>query len=114
MSVKELIVNAGSSSLKYTVFLMPEEEVLANGIFEQLTTPLPTFTHKLPNESGKLVKVIDKLPLEPGATHADAINTLIETLTGKEFGVLESMGEGRNQGVHPPRPSPQPGEPHGY
>lgn len=93
MSVKELIVNAGSSSLKYTVFLMPEEEVLANGIFEQLTTPLPTFTHKLPNENGKLVKVIDKLALEPGATHADAINKLIETLTGEEFGVLKSMDE---------------------
>lgn len=93
MSVKELIVNAGSSSLKYTVFLMPEEEVLANGIFEQLTTPLPTFTHKLPNEDGKLVKVIDKLALEPGATHADAINKLIETLTGEEFGVLKSMDE---------------------
>ena len=55
MGVKELIVNAGSSSLKYTVFLMPEEKVLANGIFEQLTTPLPTFTHKLPNGDGKLV-----------------------------------------------------------
>ena len=93
MSVKELIVNAGSSSLKYTVFLMPEEKVLANGIFEQLTTPLPTFTHKLPDENGKLSKVIDKKPLAPGATHADAINTLIETLTGKEFGVLSSMGE---------------------
>ena len=93
MGVKELIVNAGSSSLKYTVFLMPEEKVLANGIFEQLTTPLPTFTHKLPNGDGKLVKVIDKLALEPGATHADAINKLIETLTGKEYGVLESMDE---------------------
>ena len=93
MGVKELIVNAGSSSLKYTVFLMPEEKVLANGIFEQLTTPLPTFTHKLPNEDGKLVKVIDKLALEPGATHADAINKLIETLTGKEYGVLDSMSE---------------------
>ena len=58
MSVKELIVNAGSSSLKYTVYQMPEAEVLCNGIFEQLGTPLPTFTHKLPNESGKLVKVI--------------------------------------------------------
>ena len=93
MSVKELIVNAGSSSLKYTVFRMPEQEVLANGIFERLTTPKPTFTHKLPNESGKLVKVIEKEPLAPYATHADAINTLIETLTGKKFGVLSSMDE---------------------
>ena len=28
MSVKELIVNAGSSSLKYTVFRMPEQQCL--------------------------------------------------------------------------------------
>ena len=93
MSVKELIVNAGSSSLKYTVFKMPEEEVLCNGIFEQLTTPNPTFTHKLPNEEGKLVKVIDKKALEAGADHNKAIAVLLETLTGKEFGVLESMNE---------------------
>jgi len=93
MSVKELIVNAGSSSLKYTVFQMPEAEVLCNGIFEQLGTPLPTFTHKLPNENGKLEKVIDKMALTPGADHSAAINTLIDTLTGSEFGVLSSMDE---------------------
>ena len=93
MSVKELIVNAGSSSLKYTVYLMPEQEVLANGIFEQLTTPKPTFTHKLPDENGKLQKVIDKLSLESGADHAAAFKKLIETLTGKEYGVLSSMDE---------------------
>ena len=93
MSVKELIVNAGSSSLKYTVFQMPEAEVLCNGIFEQLGTPLPTFTHKLPNESGKLVKVIDKKALTPGADHSAAINELIATLTGSEFGVIASMDE---------------------
>ena len=93
MSVKELIVNAGSSSLKYTVYLMPEQEVLANGIFEQLTTPKPTFTHKLPDETGKLQKVIDKLSLESGADHAAAFKKLIETLTGKEYGVLASMDE---------------------
>ena len=93
MSVKELIVNAGSSSLKYTVYLMPEQEVLANGIFEQLTTPKPTFTHKLPDENGKLQKVIDKLSLPEGADHAAAFKKLIETLTGEEYGVLSSMDE---------------------
>lgn len=93
MSVKELIVNAGSSSLKYTVYLMPEEEVLCNGIFQQLCTDKPTFTHKLPNENGKLVKVIDDMPIKAGAEHKDAIEILIETLTGKEHGVLASMDE---------------------
>lgn len=93
MSVKELIVNAGSSSLKYTVYLMPEEEVLCNGIFEQLCTPKPTFTHKLPDENGKLQKVIDKKAIAPGSEHKAAIEILIETLTSEQFGVLSSMDE---------------------
>ena len=38
MSFKELIINAGSSSLKYQVFEMPEAKVLAKGIFEQIGT----------------------------------------------------------------------------
>ena len=91
--MKELIVNAGSSSLKYTVFSMPEEKVLCSGIFEQLTTPLPTFTHKLPDENGKMKKVIDSKAITPGSDHKAAVEILIETLTGKEFGVLESMDE---------------------
>ena len=91
--MKELIVNAGSSSLKYTVFQMPEEKVLCSGIFEQLTTPLPTFTHKLPDENGKMQKVISSKAIAPGSDHKAAVEILIETLTGKEFGVLESMDE---------------------
>ena len=46
MSFKELIINAGSSSLKYQVFEMPEAKVLAKGIFEQIGTAC-TFTHKI-------------------------------------------------------------------
>ena len=91
--MKELIVNAGSSSLKYTVFQMPEEKVLCSGIFEQLTTDLPTFTHKLPDENGKMNKVINSKAIAPGSDHKAAVEILIETLTGKEFGVLESMDE---------------------
>ena len=91
--MKELIVNAGSSSLKYTVFQMPEEKELCAGIFEQLTTELPTFTHKLPDENGKMKKVIDSKKLASGLDHSGAVEILLDTLTGKEFGVLENMGE---------------------
>lgn len=93
MSIKELIVNAGSSSLKYTVYQMPEEKVLCAGIFEQLTTETPTFTHKLPDETGDLKKVINAQPIKANSNHKEAIDILMETLTGKEYGVLESMSE---------------------
>lgn len=90
--MKILVINCGSSSLKYTVFSMPEQEVLASGIFEQLGTPLPTFTHKLP-EGEKMVKVVDKEAMAAGADHGAAIEKLIATLTGAEYGVLSSMAE---------------------
>ncbi|MGN0467415.1 MAG: acetate/propionate family kinase [Acutalibacteraceae bacterium] len=93
MSVKELIVNAGSSSLKYTVFLMPEKQVLCNGIFEQLTTDYPTFTHKLPDENGEMQKVIKAEPIEAKANHKAAFKILIDTLTSEKYGVLSSMDE---------------------
>lgn len=93
MENKVLVINAGSSSLKYTVFAMPQETVLASGIFQQLLTNYPTFTHKLPDENGKMQKVINDRAITANANHKDAIEILIETLTGKEFGVLTSMSE---------------------
>ncbi len=90
MSFKELIINAGSSSLKYQVFEMPEAKVLAKGIFEQIGTAC-TFTHKI-DKDGEEVKVLDKKAVE-AKDHHDAISILLETLTDKETGVLESMND---------------------
>ena len=90
MSFKELIINAGSSSLKYQVFEMPEAKVLAKGIFEQIGTAC-TFTHKV-DKDGEEVKLLDKKPVE-AKDHHDAITILLETLTDKETGVLESMAD---------------------
>ncbi|MGN0447895.1 MAG: acetate/propionate family kinase [Acutalibacteraceae bacterium] len=90
MSFKELIINAGSSSLKYQVFEMPEAKVLAKGIFEQIGTAC-TFTHKI-EKDGEEVKVFNKKPVEAN-DHNDAITILLETLTDKETGVLTSMSD---------------------
>lgn len=90
MSFKELIINAGSSSLKYQVFEMPEAKVLAKGIFEQIGTAC-TFTHKV-DKDGKEVKLLDKKPVD-AKDHNDAITILLETLTDKDTGVLESMAD---------------------
>jgi len=90
MSFKELIINAGSSSLKYQVFEMPEANVLAKGIFQQIGTDC-TFTHKV-SKDGKEVKLLDDKPVL-AKDHHDAITILLETLTDKETGVLESMND---------------------
>ncbi len=90
MSFKELIINAGSSSLKYQVFDMPEAKVIAKGIFEQIGTAC-TFTHKV-DKDGEEVKVFNKKPVEAN-DHNDAISILLDTLTDKEIGILESMAD---------------------
>lgn len=90
MSFKELIINAGSSSLKYQVFDMPEANVLAKGIFEQIGTDC-TFTHKI-EKDGEEIKIYSKKPVKAN-DHNDAISILLDTLTDKEIGVLDSMAD---------------------
>ncbi len=90
MSFKELIINAGSSSLKYQVFDMPEAKVLAKGIFEQIGTDC-TFTHKIEKDAEE-IKIYSKKPVKAN-DHNDAISILLDTLTDKEIGVLDSMAD---------------------
>ena len=90
MSFKELIINAGSSSLKYQVFDMPEAKVIAKGIFQQIGSAC-TFTHKV-DKDGKEVKLFDEKPVN-AMDHNDAISILLDTLTDKEIGILESMAD---------------------
>lgn len=48
--MKILSINAGSSSLKYTLFEMPEEEVLVSGVFERIGMEKSSYTVKIKGE----------------------------------------------------------------
>ncbi len=50
MSVKVMAVNAGSSSLKFTGFEMPSEDVLISGVFERIGIDNSFYTIKLNGE----------------------------------------------------------------
>ncbi len=86
--MKILVINAGSSSLKYQLIDMENETVLAKGICEQIGTD-STFTHKVPNDESKVIKskAID-MP-----DHATAIQVVIKALTSEANGVIKSMDE---------------------
>ena len=47
--MKILVINAGSSSLKYQLIDMEHETLLAKGICEQIGDANATFTHKVPD-----------------------------------------------------------------
>ena len=83
--MKILVVNAGSSSLKYQLFDMETETVLAKGLCERIGID-GALTHK---RSGKPdYKCTDALP-----DHKAAIELVLKTLIDKELGVIKSVDE---------------------
>ena len=86
--MKILVVNAGSSSLKYQLIDMENEAVLAKGNCEQIGTE-STFTHKVPADESKNIKA---KPMDM-ADHGEALKIVLEALVSEEYGVIKSMDE---------------------
>ncbi|MBR5858863.1 MAG: acetate kinase [Clostridia bacterium] len=80
-----LVVNAGSSSLKYQLFDMDTQEVAAKGLCERIGID-GKLTHTSTGKE-KIQKDID-MP-----THAQAVAALVESLTDKEHGCITEMSE---------------------
>jgi len=85
--MKILVINAGSSSLKYQLFDMEGEKVLAKGLCERIG--IDGHLKHRPLIEGK--DVFDEGVNLP--THAEAIAAVIDKLTSKDFGVVSSMSE---------------------
>lgn len=81
--MKILSVNAGSSSLKFTGFEMPEEKVLISGVFERIGIENSFYTIKINGE--KIKKEVD-LP-----NHTVAFKLLIQELIDNN--IVESLDE---------------------
>ena len=84
--MKILVINAGSSSLKYQLIDMETEEVLAKGLCERIGIDGSKLNHT-PKGGEKVV--IEK----PMKDHSDAIKMVLEALTNEEYGVISSMDE---------------------
>ncbi len=87
--MKILVINAGSSSLKYQLIDTDTNDLLAKGICEQISYDNCTFTHKVPSDESK--NIIKKPQLM--ADHMAAINIVLDTLTSAEHGVIKSTNE---------------------
>ncbi|GEN49730.1 acetate/propionate family kinase [Alkalibacterium pelagium] len=81
---KTIAINAGSSSLKWKLFTMPEENVLASGIVERIGLNDSIFTIKY-NDGEKFEQVVDI------ADHEVAVEMLLEQL--KELNILSDFNE---------------------
>ena len=84
--MKILVINAGSSSLKYQLFEMPEGKVLAKGLCECIGIEGGTVTHKRPGKDDYKVQT-------PLADHEAALGWVLKLLTDPELGVIVDISE---------------------
>ena len=83
--MKILVVNCGSSSLKYQLIDMENEEVLAKGNYERIGQNNSFLTHKVEKE---------KYVLEnPVANHQEALEFMLKQLLHEDYGVIKSLDE---------------------
>jgi acetate kinase len=84
--MKVLVVNCGSSSLKYQLIDMSDESVMAKGLVERIGIEGSILTHE---SAGKDKKVIE----EPMKDHKKALELVLKAVVNKEYGAIASMDE---------------------
>ena len=86
IKMKVLVINCGSSSLKYQLVNMNNEEVLAKGLVERIGLQGSFLKHQWGEDSK--VTIERDLP-----THKEAIKLVLEALVDANHGVIKSMDE---------------------
>jgi acetate kinase len=84
--MKILVINCGSSSLKYQFINMENEAVMAKGLVERIGIEGSILTHRPEG----MDKVIIQQPMKD---HTDAIKLVIEALVDEKHGVIKDMSE---------------------
>ncbi len=85
--MKILVINAGSSSLKYQFFDMENESVLAKGNCDRIGIDGSAIKHK------QLIKGVEYEEKTPMKDHSDAMKAVIAALTSPDHGCISSMDE---------------------
>jgi len=83
--MRVLVINAGSSSIKYQLFEMPGTEVLAKGLLEKIGEEQSSLSHKHNDQEHTVCKkVLD---------HAAGMQLILQTLIDKDAGVIRDISE---------------------
>ena len=83
--MKVLVINCGSSSLKYQLIDMENEEVLAKGNYERIGQGNSFVTHKVAGE-----KYVIENPVE---SHKEAFEFMLKQLLHEKYGVIKDVKE---------------------
>jgi acetate kinase len=83
--MKVLVINAGSSSIKYQLFEMPAEKVLARGLLEKIGEETSQLNHYSDSKEHKIqTKVAD---------HTAGMKLILDTLVAPQTGVIKDVSE---------------------
>jgi acetate kinase len=82
--MKVLVVNCGSSSIKYRLYQMPEQSVIAQGVVERIGEPGAVLQHQYDDETKRLEGEI--------ADHEEGMALILETLAGPQ-GVVQDVND---------------------
>lgn len=83
--MKILVLNCGSSSLKYQLIDMETDDVLASGKYERIGEDEAFITHKVNGEKHEIV--------HPAKTHEEAVDFTLKQLINPEYKVIDSLDE---------------------
>ena len=83
--MKVLVVNCGSSSIKYQLIDMENESLMAKGYLEKIGLPDSFLTHTVNGEKHKIEQEVKN--------HEDGIQLVLQQLAHPEYGVIKSLDE---------------------
>jgi acetate kinase len=84
--MKVLVINAGSSSVKFQLFSMNNEDIIAKGQLERLGSDSPNLIYK--RYDGKSLEEVQKI-----SDYKDAFKIIADKLIDPEYGVMKSLDE---------------------
>ena len=82
--MKILVLNCGSSSLKYQLIDMTNEQMICKGLVERIGIAGSKLTHKVPGKDDYVIE-------EDMKDHVSAVNNTFKALTDPEKGVVKSL-----------------------
>lgn len=83
--MKVLVINAGSSSVKYHLYQMPQPEVLAHGVVERIGEKISKLSHFFDSKTHTVQAKVEDV--------GKAMELILETLAGRDAGVIKGLSE---------------------
>ncbi|HQB97364.1 MAG TPA: acetate kinase [Candidatus Cloacimonadota bacterium] len=84
--MKILVLNCGSSSIKYQLINMETRDLMAEGIAEKIGEDIALFTYKSPSFTKKKREMVI-------ANHEQGLQLILDALVDPSYGVLQDLGE---------------------